>query len=118
MFIHVIRSCGRKNIDLVSDSFQYHDLYFFPKNVASPMFVPMAQPRQQKGICDECRIPVFNDQTRTKNERGAYVHMQCFKTGMWDTSATAFVTSTVGTIDTSATGLVTSTVGAIEKVDT
>ncbi len=99
-----MRSCERKNIDLVSDSSQYHDLYFFPKKVASPIFVPIAQPRQQKGICDECRIPVFSDQARTKNERGAYVHLECFKKGICDTSATALVTSTVGTIDTSAAG--------------
>jgi hypothetical protein len=35
------------------------------------------QPRQRKGICDVCRNPVFNDQARTKNERGTYVHFDC-----------------------------------------
>jgi hypothetical protein len=63
------------------------------------MFVPMAQPRWQKGICDECKRPVFNDQERTKNERGAYVHLQFFQKGICDTSATALVTSTVGTME-------------------
>lgn len=33
--------------------------------------------RFQKGICDVCNIPVFSDQERTKNQRGAYVHMNC-----------------------------------------
>ena len=55
------------------------------------MFVPMAQPRQQKGICDECRIPVFDDQARAKNKRGAYVHLQCYKKGICGTSATGLV---------------------------
>ena len=33
--------------------------------------------RFQKGICDVCNCPVFSDQARTKNQRGAYVHMNC-----------------------------------------
>ena len=31
----------------------------------------------QKGICDVCRMPVFADQARCKNQRGAYAHAQC-----------------------------------------
>jgi len=30
-----------------------------------------------KGICDVCRMPVLDDQLRTKNHRGAYVHAKC-----------------------------------------
>jgi len=31
----------------------------------------------QKGTCDVCRMPVLDDQLRTKNNRGAYVHAKC-----------------------------------------
>ena len=34
--------------------------------------------RQQKGMCDVCRLPVFVDEERTKNWRGAYVHLSCW----------------------------------------
>jgi hypothetical protein len=36
-----------------------------------------ARPRHQKGICDVCRFPVTSYQHRTKNWRGAYVHISC-----------------------------------------
>jgi len=42
------------------------------------------EPRVQKGICDVCRCPVYVDQERTKNQRGAYVHinrMDCVSAG-------------------------------------
>jgi hypothetical protein len=36
-----------------------------------------ARPRHEKGICDVCRFPVTNYQHRTKDWRGAYVHISC-----------------------------------------
>ena len=37
----------------------------------------MAQSGYQKGICDVCRMPVFVDEARSKNQWGGYVHAQC-----------------------------------------
>ena len=38
-----------------------------------------ARPRHEKGICDVCKFPVTSYQDRTKNWRGAYVHISCLK---------------------------------------
>jgi hypothetical protein len=39
--------------------------------------VPKPEIKDIKGICDVCRMPVFADQARSKNQWGAYVHSQC-----------------------------------------
>ena len=43
----------------------------------SPPIAPKPELKEVKGICDVCRMPVFADQARTKNQRGDYVHAQC-----------------------------------------
>ena len=42
-----------------------------------PPIAPTPELKDVKGICDVCRMPVFEHQTRSKNERGAYVHAHC-----------------------------------------
>jgi hypothetical protein len=43
----------------------------------APPIAPKPELKDIKGICDVCRMPVFGDQARSKNQRGAYVHAQC-----------------------------------------
>jgi len=45
--------------------------------VVVPPIAPKPQLKDVKGICDVCKMPVFGDQARCKNQRGAYVHSQC-----------------------------------------
>jgi hypothetical protein len=44
---------------------------------AQPAHHPVAQLGDQKGICAICRLPVLDNQPRTKNQWGAYVHAHC-----------------------------------------
>ena len=43
----------------------------------APPIAPKPELNDVKGICDVCRMPVFVDQARSKNQRGACVHAQC-----------------------------------------
>ena len=43
----------------------------------APPVAPKPELKDVKGICDVCGMPVFVDQARSKNQRGAYVHAQC-----------------------------------------
>ena len=43
----------------------------------SPPIAPKPEIKDVKGMCDVRRTPVFADQARSKNQRGAYVHAQC-----------------------------------------
>jgi hypothetical protein len=43
----------------------------------TPRTVPSFGIEDVKGICGVCRMPVFADQARSKNQWGAYAHAQC-----------------------------------------